>query len=232
MRIRQSRTDGRGRRRLGLSTAETVVLVGAVATLGALGLMVTPYVLEAGAPTDSSSEIDRAAWPDHLVDAVAALEVIMANARATLAIEPPVGERVDGGAVEFIALEVPNDADADRLNRSEVVILRFSRMLRSISVYVWKPSTLDGHDPEIAEAELADAGFIDRLLRLSGTEQRVIGLKIDGVRVVDRESSDESAQPSRTRSPGRIQLTSPTGSDDSRMVASIPTALPPWRRLR
>lgn len=209
-----------------LTLAESLVLVIAMAGIGVTAWMASPFVLRAGMSSADADNVDRENWPKSLQQAADAIATLVRKSKGTCLIQRSVNDRRE---IEFLALWMDDEHQPNQINQTEVILLRYSRYLRSITAYAWEPTLEDiekAGDPVI-ESLLRKRRFADAFLRLPKTVGRVIAVDIDAMRITATSSSDDSAQPILEGSPGRIQLTSRSYSVDRPIGASIQTDLRP-----
>ena len=214
------------RKRRAVSLAESLLLVIVMAGIGTTAWIASPFVLHAGMSSSDADNVRREDWPESLQQAADAIDTLVRKSNGTCLIKTSADDRRD---IEFIALWMDDEYQPNRINQTEVVLLRYSRYLHSITAYAWEPTSKDIEktgDPVI-EPLLRNRRFAETFLRLPKTVGRVIAVNINAVRITATSPSDHSAQPILEGSPGRIQLTSRSLSADRSIDVSIPTDLWP-----
>lgn len=218
----------------GLSLGGTLLILASIIGVGTTTYLATPYVLKAGdSPSDNSNFIDRSDWPDDARAAVDALDTIIRTSKHTLLLKTT--NNSPRPTLEFIVLWLNDEKDPGHLNPSEIVILRHSSLLQSITAYAATKEAFEDDQkttPARLTYQLRQPGFIDKFLSQSTVESHVIGIRIAHWQIHPNHSSDSAAQSLPHSSPGQIELTCLRQSDDTSLTASVPTPLRPTYQSR
>ncbi len=227
-------TPGRWLRRRGVTLVEITVIVISILGGGIATYFATPHLLKAGTTSGiDSNRQNLVELPEEARAAIDALNTLILKSTKTVELNKAASHPMD--QMEFIALWLDDRVDPGHLNQAEIVVLRHSRMLQSITAYAVELSITDhdtGHGSERIGRQLHQPGFIDGFLRHPGVRSHVIGMKVIGWEVVGDGSSDHTAQSLPLSSPGWIELTCLAQTDDNSLIASVPTPLRPALRAR
>lgn len=218
----------RGRSRRGLATSGLIVIVGAccVVTLGAV--VITPRILGArqfgfdGAGQSGSESLD----PDlqRLVDG---LSLIARSSLATLQVH-----RAANGVIDLLVIWMDDEIDPGHVNRSEILVLRYSTLLRSLTAFHIERDDHSSGEERLSSARLRDYGLADHLVSQADVIRRVIATNLSGMRLIPVGAPDVAGRTAAPDSPGWIELTWSPESVDTASKVIVPEALPPRMKSR
>ncbi|GEM_PF-5005582 len=194
---------------------EALALI-AMSSFMALSVVVIGPRLLRGASISSSADSDLSAA---LLEQEMVLRRLLEKSSSILAIQ-----FAEPGAAQLdtLVLWVSDDRYPRRVNLSEVLVIRFSPMLRSIIAYTWSPDA--EHDPVLAGPELQDLHRIEELAGRSDVVRAVVAQPVLACEVTGITTA-QSVRPDTSIEPLGLRLTWFDESTDSRDVSTIRTEL-------
>ncbi|MCC6910031.1 MAG: hypothetical protein IT430_19015 [Phycisphaerales bacterium] len=126
------------------------------------------------------------------------------------------------GQLDTLVLWLSDDRFPGQVNLSEVLVIRFSPMLRSIIAYTWAPPAEE--DPILSDQAWATPHRVEELAARTDVvravvAQPVIACEVTGIRTA------QTLRPDATEEPLALRLTWFDESTDSRDVSTIRTGL-------
>lgn len=205
-------------RRAGAAWTEALALLGVAATLTASALIVGPRLLRAGSPAASMATSATGLSAPHAAqhDLVRSL---IDSAGRTLALVYR-GER--STELDVLVFWTEDSRYPGVVNLSELLVVRYSPVLRSLLAFTWTPAPED--DPAVALRDVRDVRRLETMIGRDDAIRAVIAQPIIGCEI----TGTDSAQPLRPdTAPARavIRLTWLEEPTDTRRVGTIVTDL-------
>lgn len=201
--------------RRAIAWGEALTLL-ALSSFMAISVVVIGPRLLRGASLASSSETQLSA---SLLEQETTLRALLQKSSSILAIhftEPHAAQ------LDTLVLWVSDDRYPGRVNLSEVLVIRFSPLLRSVIAYTWSPDA--ELDSEVAGADLRDLHRLEELAGRSDVVRAVIAQPVLACEVTGI-STAQPVRPDTSDGPLGLMLTWFDESTDSRDVSTIRTEL-------
>jgi len=212
------RRNGRFRERRGAAWVEILALFGLASTLVVSAAVVGPRLIRAGlapAPVTSSS----AALSAHAAAQHETLDDLLASAGRVLSL---TYQAESSAQLDLLVFWVTDDRFPGVVNLSELLVLRYSPVLRSLLAFTWTPATED--DAAFSVADLRSARRIEALTGRSDVVRAVIAQPLTSCEVTGTHST-QPLRPDTSPPAAAVRLTWLLEPADTRQVSTIVTDL-------
>lgn len=201
----------------GAAWGEVVALLAVTAIVGAGAVIIGPRFLR-GAELPSASDT-RAVLRGQAESQHAILEELLAGRRRLLAVHY---QQTGSVQLDLMVLWVTDDRYPGLVNLSELLVLRYSPILRSILAFTWTPPPDD--DPVLTAAEVRSARRIEELTAREDVMRAVIAQPVVSCEVTGINST-QPLRPDTSPSASVMRLTWLDESTDTRQVSTLVTDL-------
>lgn len=198
----------------GVAISEVLAVVALCAFVSISALVIGPRLLR-GAPRLGST---KPAQP-RLAAQQEVLEALLAQASEVLSIRFGEGDSMQ---LDTLVLWLSDDRYPGQANLSELLVLRFSPVLRTIIAYTWAPPP--DEDRTVSLRDLRETRSIDVLTSQEHTVRAVIAQSVIACEVTGIKSA-QSIRPDSSSGPISLRLTWFEESTDSRDVSTVQTQL-------
>lgn len=203
--------------RRGVISGEVLVLLSLCSFMALSVAFVGPRLLR-GAPR-SDSEAENALLNDDLQQQRLVLRDLLAEAQSVLALQMA---RDGESQLDSLVLWVSDDRYPGQVNLSEVLVVRFSPLLRSVIAYTWSPDA--DQDPILSDVDFRTVRRLEELASRADVVRAVVAQPVVFCEVTGIESA-QSARPDASDGPLALRLTWLDESTDTRDVGMIRTEL-------
>ncbi len=201
----------------GAAWSEVVVLLALASIVGVGAVIVGPRLLS-GALTRTSSD-SSAPLRGEAARQQEILEELLAGRRRLLAIHY---QQAGEAQLDLMVLWVADDRYPGLVNLSELLVLRYSPLLRCVLAFTWTPPHDD--DPVLSEAEVRSARRIEELTMRADVMRTVIAQPVVSCEITGINST-QPLRPDAMPSAALVRLTWLDESTDTRQVSTLATDL-------
>jgi len=198
-------------------SGEALMLLSFCSCMVLSAAFVGPRLLR-GAPRSASTDGDSLRRED-LQRQQSVLQDLLTKAASVLAVQFTEDGRLE---LDSLVLWIVDDRYPGQVNLSEVLVVRFSPMLRSIIAYTWSPDA--DQDPILSDVDVHTLRRLEELASRSDVVRAVIAQPVVSCEVTGIESA-QSARPDASDGPLGLRLTWLDESTDTREVGMIRTEL-------
>lgn len=203
--------------RRGVISGEVLALLSLCSFMVLSVAFVGPRLLRGALPSSTQSE--TAPLGADLQRQQVALHDVLAKAASILAVQ--FAQKGDT-ELDSLVLWISDDRFPGEVNLSEVLVVRFSPLLRSVIAYTWSPDA--DQDPILSDVDLHTVRRLEELANRPDVvravmAQPVISCEVTGI------ASAQSARPDASDGPLGLRLTWLDESTDTRDVGMIRTEL-------
>ncbi len=210
------RAAARGRR--AAAWTEAIALFGAAAVLTASAVIVGPRILRAGGPASSTTTSAAGLSPLHL-EQHELLKSLIGSAGRTLALVYGSGGSTE---LDLLVFWMDDGRYPGVINLSELLVLRYSPVLRSLIAFTWTPAAED--DPAVTLRDVRDVRRLEAMFGRADALRAVIAQPLVGCDITGTDSA-QPLRPDAAPAQAVIRLTWLDEPTDTRRVGTIVTDL-------
>jgi len=203
--------------RRGVISGEVLALISLCSFMVLSAALVGPRLLRGALP--SGAELQTAPREAALQRQQVALHDLLAKAVSVLAVQ---FARKGEPELDSLVLLISDDRFPGEVNLSEVLVVRFSPLLRSVIAYTWSPDA--DHDPILSDLDLHTVRRLEELANRPDVVRAVMAQPVVSCEVIGIESA-QSARPDASDGPLGLRVTWLDESTDTRDVGMIRTEL-------